>query len=60
MTDELRRSHERKKKENLIKSRDAVVKSLDRAIQSKDSWKAVIETKTLKRINEKLEKLKTT
>ncbi len=42
------------REDKLLKSRAAVVASLSRAIDDKDSWKAIIETKTLARIDKQL------
>ena len=42
------------REEKLLKSRAAVVASLSRAVNDKDSWKAIIETKTLARIDKQL------
>ena len=45
------------RKINLLKSREAVAAALDRAIKSKDSWKVIIENKTLARIDYAIKKL---
>jgi hypothetical protein len=45
------------KETTLLKSRAAVEASLSRAIKNKDSWKVIIENKTLARIDNQLKAL---
>ena len=52
--DKLLKSKSKAREDKLLKSRAAVVASLSRAVNDKDSWKAIIETKTLARIDKQL------